>query len=56
MEPYEVWYQDGRTRKMRVVYVLATSCADARKSAGGKPVDCRRRITRRTGWKMASTL
>ena len=53
MEPYEVWYQDGRTRKMRVVYVLATSCADARKSAGGKPVDCRKRIIRRRTWKTA---
>ena len=56
MEQYEVWYQDGRTRKMRVVYVMASSFAEARKNAGGKPVVCRKRIMRKTRWKTASTL
>lgn len=47
-EVYEVWYQDHRNRKMRTVYVMATSCEEARQSAGGKPVDCRKRIMKRS--------
>jgi len=58
MEQYEVWYQDGRTRKMRVVYTMANSCKEARQNLAqiisSKPVDCRKRIipsvTRRTLW------
>lgn len=46
-EVYEVWYQDHRNRKMRNVYVLAESFREARQSAGGKPVDCRKRILKR---------
>lgn len=55
MEQYEVWYQDGRTRKMRVVYVMASSFAEARKNAGGRPVDCRKRILRGTTWKKTTS-
>ena len=46
-EVYEVWYQDGRTRRMRIVYVFASSFKEARQSSGGRPVDCRKRIMRR---------
>ena len=44
MTKYEVWYQDGRTRKLSVVHVMAESPKDAIKIRKAKPVDCRRVI------------
>ena len=43
-EQYEVWYQDGRSRRMWVIYTMAHSFKEARENTGRKPVDCRKRI------------
>ena len=45
-EQYEVWFQDGRSRRMWVIYTMAHSFKEARKNTGGRPVDCRRCIER----------
>ena len=46
---YEVWYRDNRNGRMWVIYTMAHSFEEARKNTGGRPVDCRKALTKRLG-------